>query len=63
MKLGNDDVVYSNFLVVQAYILVYKRLELVNIYSNFSSMIYINNTDNVIAKVKKYLNTVENTFA
>lgn len=63
MKLGNDDVVYSNFLAVQAYILVYKRLELVNIYSNFSSMIYINNTDNVIAKVKKYLNTVENTFA
>lgn len=63
MKLGNDDVVYSNFLVVQAYILVYKRLELVNICSNFSSMIYINNTDNVIAKVKKYLNTVENTFA
>lgn len=63
MKLGNDDVVYSNFLAVQAYILVYKRLELVNICSNFSSMIYINNTDNVIAKVKKYLNTVENTFA
>lgn len=53
MDLGNDDVIYSNFVVVQPYILIYKRKELVNIYSNFNTMIYINNTDNVMAEKVK----------
>lgn len=42
MKMGNDDVVYSNFLVVQPYIFVCKRLELLNVLRNFNSMVYIN---------------------
>lgn len=42
MKMGNDDVVYSNFLVVQPYVFVCKRLELLNVLRNFNSMVYIN---------------------
>lgn len=64
MKMGNDDVVYSNILVVQPYIFVYKRIELVNVLRNFNSMVCINNTDSVVAEeVKKCLNIVDSIFA